>query len=599
MKKWIHRSIPYKSVSWYTTLLLFGFIIYFTFNYATPNPLSWDNLGYHVYLSELINDGDVRIQDLSFYEGIMERYKNTTTLYQFVSTNHEELGGVITKYTSGWALLNAPFIYAGHLWAGWFGYLQDGFSKPYQLSIIISSLFYTFIGLLFLRKISLHFFTEKITILLLLILVLGTNYLHLHVESTATIHIYLFTLYASLIWLTIKFYAEKKIKFALFIGLNLGLLILIRPTEILAILIPLLYGVHTLSDLKLRLLALFTERPYLFALVILILVNLLQIAYWKYTTGKFLFYSYNNEGEALDLNRPHLIDFLFSFRKGWFLYTPIMLLVILGFIRLYIQKREWFWGLFVFTIVNIYVLSCWTTWWYADSFSQRSLLQTYPIYILVIGFLFVSLTKPKQILLGSFILLAVSLNLFQTWQARYGILHLSRVTSAYYFSVFGQTTDPTPEQKALLLIDRDLASFDNVDEYNLIQTIYPEFDLPFILNDSLPQTPLIQFPYESLTDKDHLWVRAHATIEPLLPDSVYQNTTFAAHLCVCMLHHNRTYAWRNTPLESLTQAGALLHKDYLTPHVRSADDELAVRVWLQFGPEIKVTSLSFDLYEKK
>jgi hypothetical protein len=64
MKRWIHRSIPYKSISWYTALLLFVFIVYFIFNYATPNPLIWDNLGYHVYLSELINDGDVRVQDL-------------------------------------------------------------------------------------------------------------------------------------------------------------------------------------------------------------------------------------------------------------------------------------------------------------------------------------------------------------------------------------------------------------------------------------------------------------------------------------------------------------------------------------------------------
>ena len=250
-------------------------------------------------------------------------------------------------------------------------------------------MFYTFIGLLFLRKICLNFFTEKITVILLLILVLGTNYLHLHVESTGTIHVYLFTLYTFLIWLTIQFYKEKTRSKAILIGTVIGLMMLIRPTELLALLIPLLYGVTSFPELKKRFIEFFTHSYYYWASAYVILVNSLQVIYWKYTTGKFLFYTYNNEGEGLDFHLPHIFDVLFSFRKGWFIYTPIMLLLIFSFIQLYKQKREWFWGLFVFTILNLYLISCWTTWWYAESFSQRPLTHSYPIYVLVIGFLFV------------------------------------------------------------------------------------------------------------------------------------------------------------------------------------------------------------------
>lgn len=598
MKNWLHDVFPYKSISWYTVLFLVGIINYFTFNYATPNPLSWDNLGYHVYLSEIIADGDLRIADLSYYEGIMEHYKNTTTLYQFVPINQEDFTGYITKYTSGWAVMNAPFVYFGHLWAGWFGYLQDGFSKPYQIAVIISSLFYTLLGLVFMRKILLHFFSEKSATVLLLILVLGTNYLHLHAESTATIHIYLFTLYTLLIWLTIKFYANQTRKKAILIGGVVGLMILIRPTEILALLIPLLYGLTSFSDLKKRLIDFFKTPYYYWATAAVILVNSIQVVYWKYTTGKLLTYTYANEGEGLDFHIPHLIDVLFSFRKGWFVYTPIMLLLIVGFIQLYKQKKEWFWSLFIFTILNLYVISCWTTWWYADSFSQRSLSHTYPIYIIVIGFVFTDLNKVKRTLLSLFIIAAISLNLFQSWQARYGILDLSRVTADYYFSVFGQTNDPTEEQLKLLSIDRNLKSFNNLAEYRLIETIRPTYDLPFVLNAETAQTPLTTIPYESVTDTDHLWIRAQAKIEPLMADSVYQQTSFAVHLCVCMLHKKRTYAWRNTPLESIDNTGAELNQDYLTPHVRYWNDEISVSVWLQYGPAIKVTDLSFEIYEK-
>ena len=599
MKRCIHRFVPYKSISWYTALLLFVFIAYFTFYYATPNPLSWDNLGYHVYLSELINDGNLRVPDLGYYERIMEQYKNTTTLYQFVPTNHEALGGYITKYTSGWALLNAPFVYAGHVWAGWFGYAQDGFSKPYQIAVIISSFFYTLIGLLFLRKICLHFFTEKITSILLLILVLGTNYLHLHAESTATIHIYLFTLYTLLIWLTIQFYQSKTRLKAILIGVVIAFMILIRPTELLAVLIPLLYGVTSFADLKKRFIEFFTTSYYYWAIGFLLLVDSVQLVYWKYTTGKFLVYTYNNEGEGLDFHLPHLIDVLFSFRKGWFIYTPLMLLLIFGFIQLYKQKREWFWGLFVFTILNLYVISCWTTWWYADSFSQRSLSHTYPIYILVIGFIFVHIKGLKRMLLVGFIVLSIGLNLFQSWQARYGILHLSRITAAYYFSVFGQTTDPTEEQLKLLSIDYDLKSFENRAEYKLITTIQPSYNLPFTLDSETEQTPLETIPFETLTASDHLWVRATAKIEPLFADSLYKAENFAAHLCICMLHKKRTYAWRNVSALTIDQAGVILTQDYLTPHPRFLSDEISVSVWLQYGPAIQVTNLSFEIYEKK
>lgn len=599
MKKVLHGLFPYQSISWYALLVLFGIIFYLTFNYATPNPLSWDNLGYHVYLSEIISDGNLQMADLSYYKGIMEHYKNTSTLYQFIPINQEIGGGYITKYTCGWALLNAPFVYFGHLWAGWFGYTQDGFSTPYQISVIISSLSYTLLGLVFMRKILLHFFSESKTIILLIILVLGTNYLHLHAESTATIHIYLFTLYTFLIWLTIQFYANKTKLTAILIGIVVGLMILIRPTEMLALLIPLLYGVTSFSALKKRFIDFFTTSHYYWATAFVILVNLIQLTYWKYTVGKFLVYTYANEGEGLDFHLPHVIDVLFSYRKGWLIYTPIMVLLILGFVQLYKQKRVWFWGLFIFTILNLYLVSSWTTWWYADSFSQRSLLHTYPVYILVIGFVFANLTSVKRSLLGLFIFLTLSLNLFQSWQARYGILHLSRVTPAYYFSIFGQTTDPTEDQLMLLSIDRNLTSFDNPAAYKLIETIHPTYQLPFILDGKTQQTPLTTIPYESLTANDHLWIKASAKIDPLFADSIYNQSTFTAHLCVCMLHNKRSYAWRNIPLESLDQSGAFLIKDYITPHVRYLNDEVSVSVWLQSGPAIKVTDLSFEVYEKK
>lgn len=599
MKKLISSLFPYKSASWYVLLALFAYIIYLKFDFGIPNPLAWDAMGYHVYLAELFTDGDLLIPDLQFYEGIMGTYENTTSLYQFIPLSPENGGGYITKYTSGWAILHGPFIYFGHLYAGWMGYAQDGFSTPYQISAIIGSLFYSFLGLVFLRKICLHFFSEKLTILLLAILVLGTNYLHMNAMCTGLSHISLFTLYTALIYFTIKFHDNKSIKFAFLIGLSLGFLALIRPTELVAALIPLIYGVTSWKTLVERFLEVFKTHYYWVAIVCMILVGTIQLFYWNYATGQLFFYSYVHNGEALDLNRPHIMEVLFSFRKGWLVYTPVMALLVLGFIGVYKRQKALFFGTLAFTLINLYVISCWTVWWYAGSFSQRALEHSYPIYILIIGFGLMGLANYKKIIIGVFVSLCVVLNLFQTYQIRHAILHQSNMTKSYYFSVFGQTTPPTPEQKELLLINRELTEFKNPEDYNLIQTIRPEFELPMLLNAETPQTPLVKLPYNSFSEKDHLWIRAYATIERTEELERYEEVAFAAHLSICMLYHERTYSWRNTPVEEFETDEVNLTKEYLTPDIRTMEDEIAVRVWLQYGPAIQVKDLYFEVYEPK
>ncbi|MFT5821122.1 MAG: hypothetical protein ACI8ZM_002371 [Crocinitomix sp.] len=598
MKK-LSSLFPYKSASWYALLALFAYIIYLTFDFGVPRPLAWDTMGYHVYLVELFTDGDINIPDLAHYEGIMATYENTSTLYQFVSLDSEIGGGFITKYTAGWAILHGPFIYLGHLYAGWMGYPQDGFSTPYQVSAIIASLFYTLLGLVLLRKVLLHFFTEKLTSVLLVILVLGTNYLHMNSACTGLAHVSLFTLYASLLYFTIQFHKKKTFKSAVFIGLSLGFLVLIRPTELVAALIPLLYGVTSFTSFKTRLVEVFKTRYYYIAIGVMILVGSIQLFVWKYTTGSFLFYSYVHNGEALDFNHPHLMEVLFSFRKGWFVYTPIMVLLILGFISVYKKNKALFIGTLAFTVINLYIISSWTIWWYAGSFSSRALEHSYPTYILLIGFGLVGLAYYKKVILGIFITLCVILNLFQTYQIRHEILHLSHMTKPYYFSTFGQTTAQTSEQKALLLINREQTEFRNPQDYNLIATIAPDFELPMLLDGESIQTPRIKISYNKLTDKDHLWIIAKAKIE--ISDELirYQEEPFALHLAVSMLHETRTYCWRNKSQEHIESNEMSITKQYLTPNLRTLDDEIAVRVWLQYGANVLVKSLYFEVYEPK
>ena len=66
--------------------------------------------------------------------------------------------------------------------------------------------------------------------LVLVLLVLGSNYFQYAVFDAAMAHNYLFTGYALLLWLTIRWHERPTRRDAFFIGLTLGLRVLIRPS---------------------------------------------------------------------------------------------------------------------------------------------------------------------------------------------------------------------------------------------------------------------------------------------------------------------------------------------------------------------------------
>ena len=77
--------------------------------------------------------------------------------------------------------------------------------------------------------------------------------------------------------------------------------------------------------------------------------------YWKIYAGTFIYDSYQNPGEGLDLMSPHTFSFLFSYQKGWLLYTPLMIFAFMGLIWVRKKKREMLFPLVLFLLVNIWV----------------------------------------------------------------------------------------------------------------------------------------------------------------------------------------------------------------------------------------------------
>ena len=453
-----------KKTAWskYAILIICLILVVFRIIIPPENVLSWDVFGYYLYLPAKFIYRDLALINQEWLTHLIDKYETTATLYQAVKMPN---GNWVIKYTMGLAILFAPFFFIAHLLAGILDYPADGFSLPYQYSITMGAIVYLLVGLIYFRKILLHFFNERTTILLILIIVFGTNYFQLAVSGGILLsHIFLFTLYAILIWYTIRWHKKAKPKYALIIGITMGFIFLIRPSEIVCVLIPILWNIKDERSLFEKLDLLKSNYAHvLLALLFIIITGTPQLVYWKLITGKFLFYSYTNAGEGFEFLSPYTFDFLFSFRKGWFIYTPIMIFSMVGFYHLYKNNRFIFFATLIFFLFDLWIISSWSTWWYAGgSFSSRSLVPAYTVLALPLGY-FIEHIKRKSFLtitilsfLGTF---CVLLNLFQTWQFDKGIISGQRMTRAYYFAIFGKTTVSEADKK-LLLVERSVETYE-------------------------------------------------------------------------------------------------------------------------------------------
>jgi hypothetical protein len=315
------------------------------------------------------------------------------------------------------------------------------------------------------------------------------------------------------------------------------------------------------------------------------------------------------------------MEVLFSFRKGWFIYTPIMLLAFLAFP--FAKINAFFITLIAYFLINLYIVSSWSCWWYADSFSQRALVPSYAFLSLALGGVIAKILsfKNKGVKFGvlSVFALLVFLNLFQTWQLDKGILDTQRMTKAYYTSTFLQTKPVSEEQKKLLLIQRNADGRESLSEEELKQlnknnTSELKFDekkndfytdtlkstgkYAMLAFDQNQFTPPLDIPYSTLTQKHYAWIKVIARV--YLP--VQDSGKIDAALVVSFRHHDFDYKYKGFNLNTSNlkyNTWQEVSFYYLTPEVRSNSDNLRFYVWNPGKTKIFIDYLKVESYEPK
>lgn len=419
---------------------------------GTEATISWDVSGYYMYLPSAVVYQDMK--ELAWWDGIAAKYNPDPGMGQ--AFKHPS-GNYVMKYPMGQALQFMPWFLTAHVLAEPLGYPADGFSRPYQAAISWGSLLVALIGLFFLRKILLRFFSEQTASLTILSIGIGSNYLEYAGVTGAMTHNWLFTLNCLLIWTTIRFYERPSPGAAAVIGLLTGWAVITRPTEIVAVIIPLLWGVSSLAALRARAQLLRTHAgKVLLAGVCAGAMVFLQMAYWKFAAGEWIVYSYENQG--FTWFPPHIESVLWSAKAGWLVYSPMMIFAIFGLFMLFRKLPETAPAIVLYCLTALYITSAWDIWWYGGSLGQRAMVQAYPMWAFALGafWSWAARTGWRVWVFGLAAAAFIYLNMWWSHQAhRGGHFFPEQMTRQYVWKVMGRTH-----------IERDwLKLLDNRDEF--------------------------------------------------------------------------------------------------------------------------------------
>jgi len=410
-------------------------------NWDNPyrRPIIGDAKGYYAYLPAIFIHQDLTFSFVEQAE--RDYYPADGSLWKDFLVEQPN-GTVVNKCFPGVSIFYLPFFLIAYFLSYLLGFPLDGYSVLFQWSIVVAHLFYYAVALLLLNKI-LHRnqIQAKYRLITLFVLTFGTNVFFYSVFDFSVVHIFgLFGTTLFIYWLQLW---NEQLRWSILgkLIVLLALLVIMRPTNALVVLcIPLFVDLRKSWGFA-RVNFSWRALPYIYVLFSFLMLSI-PLVLWKAQTGNWLVYSYGNE--KLDFSNPHLYRFLCSVLKGWWFWTPVMLLMFLGAALHFGRKHIWLGVYFVFSVLGIaYVFSSWWIWTYGGGMGQRPMIDFYPM--IAVGFAGF-LQSCRRDFIGSFVFVPfLLLNMIQAFQINKYILVGGETTWADYKTHFLQLRRTAPE----------------------------------------------------------------------------------------------------------------------------------------------------------
>ncbi len=389
-----------------------------------------DGLVYYEYLPAMFIFQDITWE---FTLNLPEDFDGTIWLEK------DKNGNKHPKTTMGVAVMQTPFFLSALAISKLLGENSYGYSPIFQFSVVFSAIFYVLAGLFFLRKILVRIASQEAVLITITALGLATGLMFYGPLASGHSHAPSFFLVTLFIYLIMKWHEKPTYMNSIALGVTLGLITLVRPVNALVVIIAALYQADSKQAFsqKLKLIADSWVKTLL-AIFCSITVVAVQCLFWKLSVDTWFIYSYGEEGFFwLD---PKFLEGFFGFRKGLFVYSPILLIALIGFFLKHQKLKPMKLALIIYFVLNAYVILSWWCWWYGGSYTHRAFIDTLAVLAIFMCVVVERVIQSKKVSLkvglAVFIGFCVYFNDFKIRQHLISFLHYDSMTWEAYKASF-------------------------------------------------------------------------------------------------------------------------------------------------------------------
>ena len=395
-------------------------------------PVLSDGTGYYAYLPQWFIYGTHNFEFMGY---IKSKYPDSKFIINELDLYPNNR--LRNKYYTGTALSNIPFFLLGHAHASMTNESMDGYSRPYLIWLNIGSIAYFLFGslgfYLFLRR----FHIDRLWIMLgLMGMAFATNLSYYVNVSVPFAHVFSFAAINWILFFSKKWADTNNRSSFYWLCFFLGFSFVIRPTNLLVfIFIPFLFPNFKVFISRLISWLKYRKKSLLLGFLLFSGFVVFQLFMTHDQSGEWVLNTYSNESFD-NWTHPEIWNVLFSWRKGLFIYAPILILILPGLIVLYRKDAYLMIGFLIFLLISTYVFASWWCWWYGGGLGMRVYIDFMAILFVPIVFLLQSSRLIFKVLFIGFMVVSTWMYQVYEFQMVNSILHYDNMNYEQFKYVF-------------------------------------------------------------------------------------------------------------------------------------------------------------------
>ena len=394
-------------------------------------PIRSDGFSYYVYLPSWVLHGDSTLESVAD-DCCGGTFPEFTAIARWPAT-----GRWVDPHPIGVAIQMLPFFLAAHALSWWSNLPRDGFSLYYQHFAGLAGLVYFLAGLTILQRLLALHFADGVVLATLMTITWSTNLFHYAVFDSTFSHAYSFFLIAALLWLTERWWDNPTWRRSAGLSLVAALILLTRHLNAIFLLLVPLYGVVRRDDFANNLRRLWDRRARVGAMIAATVICVApQLVMYRQASGQWLMNPYGPVG--FDFRSPHIIEVLFSVRKGVFFWSPALVFSVAGLF----VARGWARGLVVAAVsimtLETYLIASWRFWEFGGSYGHRAFTDSFALLAVFLAAFFAwTASRPRLVpVVGALTILTAALSVAQMVQYWLGVIPVDNTTWEQYRSIF-------------------------------------------------------------------------------------------------------------------------------------------------------------------